>query len=47
MTKRTWNPKKKKRLKKHGFLTRMKTANGRKIILRRRNKKRVKLGLTK
>jgi len=39
----TFQPKKKKRAKVHGFLKRMKTALGRKIIKKRRNKGRKKL----
>lgn len=39
----TYKPKKKKRRKTHGFLKRMKTQDGRKIVQRRRNKKRKKL----
>ncbi len=34
--KRTWQPKKLKRMRKHGFLTLMKTQDGRNIIKRRR-----------
>ena len=39
----TYKPKKKKRRKTHGFLKRMKTQDGRKIVQRRKNKKRKKL----
>lgn len=38
--KRTYQPKKKKRLKTHGFLKRQKTKSGRNILKKRRNKKR-------
>jgi len=47
MTKRTWNPKKKKRLRTHGFLKRMKTADGRSVLKRRRAKGRQKLTVVK
>lgn len=43
MSKRTWQPKKGKRLKVHGFLKRMASANGRNVINRRRAKGRKKL----
>ena len=33
--KRTWQPKKKKRLKKHGFRSKMKTKGGQKLLKRR------------
>ncbi|OGD25578.1 50S ribosomal protein L34 [Candidatus Azambacteria bacterium RIFCSPHIGHO2_01_FULL_40_24] len=39
----TYQPKKKRRLKKHGFLKRMKSVGGRKVIARRRKKRRFKL----
>lgn len=45
--KRTWQPKKKKRLRKHGFLRRMQTAKGRLILKRRRQKGRLKLTVIK
>ncbi|OQY65333.1 50S ribosomal protein L34 [Microgenomates bacterium UTCPR1] len=41
--KRTWQPKKAKRGRKHGFLKRMKTHDGKNVLKRRRNKGRRRL----
>ena len=43
MPKRTYQPKKKKRARIHGFLKRSQTENGKNVLLRRRRKGRVKL----
>jgi len=41
----TYNPKKKKRARTHGFLGRQETKNGRQVIQRRRRKGRKKLAV--
>ena len=43
----TYNPKKKKRAKTHGFLSRSKTSAGKSTLLRRRRKGRVALSTVK
>lgn len=46
MAKRTYQPKKRKRAKTHGFRSRMKSASGRRIITKRRRKGRSRLAVS-
>ena len=45
MPKRTYQPKKRKRAKTHGFRARTKTASGKNVLLKRRRKGRKKLAV--
>lgn len=44
-TKRTYQPKKKRRARVHGFLKRMRTRNGREVLSRRRAKGRHRVAI--
>lgn len=43
--KRTYQPKKRQRTREHGFLSRMKSKTGRKVIAARRSRGRKKLAI--
>lgn len=45
MPKRTWQPKKRKRVKKHGFRIRMKSPGGKNMLKRRLKKGRKRLAI--
>ncbi|MEK7124997.1 MAG: 50S ribosomal protein L34 [Patescibacteria group bacterium] len=41
----TYRPKRKKRKRKHGFLSRMRSRGGQRVLQRRRGKKRARLAV--
>jgi large subunit ribosomal protein L34 len=46
VSKRTYQPHRKRRLRTHGFRARMKTANGQKVLNNRRRKGRHRIAVT-